>query len=226
MALFDLSRLTNAGLAQTYGNNFNPDSGQGTTGLNYAGAFGVPGLTAAVKSGDGYTLYRGLDQERMKANATVNGNQANVGQWKADPTTSDAKMLMDGAMLAAAAYGGLNAGGFLGAGSAGAGSGAGFVGEGVGSGVPAWDGAMGGAMLEGGAAGGGGLLGGSVGELLGKVPTKAWTSLAGGLLSSAGGQPSGGGYSGPMPTITRGGWKPSVTPQYMQLTDVSKGMFR
>ncbi len=187
---------------------------------NAAGAFsGIEGLRGAQTSGDGnYFMAKYQGDDRYTANVKPQDGKVGDIAWKYNPVTSDADMLMQGAALAAAAYGGLSAGGFLG--GAGAGSGAGFVGEGVGSGVPAWDGAMGGSMLEaGGAASGGGSLFGSAGELLGKIPTKVWGSLGSGLLSSAGGG-SGGGYSGPMPTITRGGWKPQVTPQYMSLFDV------
>lgn len=214
MGLLDLSKVSKASLAQTYGNNFNPGDGSGDTGLNYAQAFG-PGLTAAVKYGDGFRLYKGLGEDRMRANATADGS---VGAWRADPTTSDAQMALQAAALGAAAYGGLSAGGFLSGG--GVGSGAGFVGEGVSSGVPAWDGAMGGSMLEAGSAGGGLLndIGGKALDFATKNPRMV-AGLLGGLSGGVGGES--GGYTGPMPTISQGNWSPSVQAQTMPVTDVS-----
>jgi hypothetical protein len=48
-----------------------------------------------------------------------------------------------------------------------------------------------------------------------KANPRLVAGLAGGLLGGAGGSGSGGySYSGPMPTITRGGWKPTATPTY------------
>lgn len=221
--------------APVYGNNFSAESGEGTHGTNYAGAFsGVDGLTGASKTGDNaYTLYRdGKGLDRWRAEATVGPNgQANVGRWVYDPITSSTSTALQGAALGAAMFGGLGMlgqgpmAGLFGAGS-GAASGAGFVGEGVGSGVGAWDAAMGGSMLDAGAAAGsagasgGGLLN-TAKDLAGKVPGKVWSSLAGGLLST-GGDTTAPGYSGPMPTITRGDWKAQVTPKYMPVQDVGK----
>jgi hypothetical protein len=45
----------------------------------------------------------------------------------------------------------------------------------------------------------------------------------GGLLGAvgAGGQQGRGDYTGPMPTITRGNWSPTATPQYMDVAQPS-----
>jgi hypothetical protein len=97
--------------------------------------------------------------------------------------------------------------------------------------VPAGN-ALGGGI--GGAATGstGGLFGGSMGGMLGtaldfaKANPKLVGGLLGGLLGGTGGGSSGSGYSykGPMPTITRGNWQPSATPQLRQAAPQSVNM--
>lgn len=74
-------------------------------------------------------------------------------------------------------------------------------------------GAVGSGTVASGLQGLGGLFGNNP---LGTINTgRQLGGLLGGVL---GGASSGGGeYNGPMPTISREGWKPSVTPQYMSL---------
>jgi hypothetical protein len=56
-----------------------------------------------------------------------------------------------------------------------------------------------------------------------KANPKLGGALLGGLLGGSGGGSSGGGYSynGPMPTISRGGWKPQAQAQLMQPQNVA-----
>lgn len=143
----------------------------------------------------------------------------------------------------AAAAGGEAAAGLSGLDAAmldmGAGLSGGAGGSVVGGGAAAGGSMLGGALPElampagnalgggiGGAATGstGGMFGGSMGGMLGtaldfaKANPKLVGGLLGGLLGGTGGSSGGSGYSykGPMPTITRGNWQPSATPQLRQ----------
>jgi hypothetical protein len=77
----------------------------------------------------------------------------------------------------------------------------------------------------------GGLLGGAgsaAGGILDwlKANPKLGGALLGGLLGGSGGGSSGGGYSynGPMPTISRGGWKPQAQAQLMPVQNVAPAL--
>ena len=77
----------------------------------------------------------------------------------------------------------------------------------------------------------GGLLGGAgsaAGGILDwlKANPKLGGALLGGLLGGSGGGSSGGGYSysGPMPTVTRGGWKPQAQAQLMPVQNVAPAL--
>lgn len=77
-------------------------------------------------------------------------------------------------------------------------------------------GAVGSGTVASGLQGLGGLFGG--GNPLGTLNTaRQLGGLLGGALGGVAGGSGGETYNGPMPTITRGGWQSSVTPQYMSL---------
>lgn len=151
--------------------------------FNAAGAFsGIDGLKSAETDGSGhYDLIRYNGDDRYSANATTQGDKANVGAWKYNPLTSDLDMAIQAAALAAAAYGGLSAGGFLGGAGAGAGAGVGALGEaaaapGLGITEAGLAGAAEGAAGMSGISAGGGLSGATGAGTVGSAVTGALNS--------------------------------------------------
>lgn len=186
--------------------NYSPDSGTGQ--VNYAGAFNMPGVDSAWQSGDGYTLNKSLnDRDSLRAEVGADGN---VGDWTQHRVKSDGRMLAEGGLLTAAMFTGLGAlgqgpmAGYFGAASPGA------AGQGAAGAAPAATAPSGG-LLSG--------IGGKAVDLIKSNP-KLLAQVAGGIIGAA----SGGDddpYTGPMPTITRGGFQPQVQAMSMPVQDVS-----
>lgn len=169
----------------------------GITGANVlAAGFGASGLGAGAAAGGG------------------GGSAAGAGTLEAmgglTPVSAPVGGL--GALPAAGEYGALTGG----------------AAEGASAGLAGVDGVLT-------AAPGGGLFGGTAGGLLSGLPTgltdglgtvgnlikdnpRIVGGLLGGLTGAIGGEEDTGPapYTGPMPTITRGGWKPQATAQMMQ----------
>lgn len=149
--------------------------------------------------------------------------------------TAGLSSLMNGGMIGSSAgTGAFDSAGWAGTGIDGATGVSGAAGGGLGA-TGAFDSAgwagtgIDGATGMSGAAGGGLLNGiskaaGTVWDFA-KANPKLAGALVGGLLGGSGGS-SGDGYkyTGPMPTITQGGWKPSVQPNLMQTQSVVQGL--
>jgi hypothetical protein len=197
--------------------------------------------------------YAGMDDGRQKA-VVKDGQTLYTGDpYSYKPAKENLETLMRGAAVIGGTAGlsSLVNGGLLGS-SAGTGAfdSAGWAGTGI-DGATGVSGAAGGGLGATGAfdtagwagtgidgatgmsgAAGGGLLGG-----LGKAAGTVWDfakanpklagALVGGLLGGSGGSGGSSGgykYTGPMPTITQGGWKPSVQPNLMQTQSVVQGL--
>lgn len=207
--------------------------------MNSVGAAGLEDGRAKAIVKDGQTLFTGdpYSYQPAKENlqtaltgmaliggtAGLQGLLGNIGAGAGAAASGGAEALsgLDAAMLdAGAGLSGGAGGSVVGAGAAGGSMLGGALPE---LAMPAGN-ALGGGI--GGAATGstGGLFGGSMGGMLGtaldfaKANPKLVGGLLGGLLGGTGGSSGGSGYSynGPMPTITRGNWQPSATPQLRQ----------
>lgn len=178
--------------------------------------------------------------------ANPDGSVAWKGSWNTKQQESTLDQFKNAAMLAAAGVGGLGAMGFgpaaglfggaaAGGEAAAAAGGAGSAavdpiaaylttgateGSTIGSaltGAGGASGAVGSGTIASGLQGLGGVFSNPRGVLNGINTGRQLGGLLGGALGGVSGGSGGEAYNGPMPTISREGWAPSVTPQYMPL---------